>query len=74
MRSDSVVLERARISMLAQAYLVLTAMMKRSRTASRPPHLRREDLTPHMARDLGLTDGMEKSSLSPGIIEQAPRL
>ena len=74
MRSDGVVLGTVEVSLLARAIAAALAMMKRGRTASRTPHLRREDLTPHLARDLGLIDGMEKPSLSPGIIERAPRL
>jgi hypothetical protein len=74
MRSGSLVVEGARVSRLARFVSAAAAMIKDgSSIAARPPRLHHDELTPHMARDLGLTDVMEKPSLSPGIIEQAPR-
>lgn len=40
----------------------------------RLPRLYRDELSPHLARDLGLVDAFEKPVLSTGITEQAPRV
>mgnify|MGYP004538600043 CR=1 FL=1 len=73
MRSESVVLGGGTVSPLVRLVSAVAAIMKRNPVAGRSLSVHPDQLTPHMARDLGLTDTMEKPSLSLGIIEQAPR-
>jgi hypothetical protein len=50
------------------------AKLARRLFRQRPPRLYREELSPHLARDLGLVDAVEKPILSTGIIDTAPRV
>ncbi|MBS9719977.1 hypothetical protein JYU29_04655 [Tianweitania sp. BSSL-BM11] len=73
MESGHAIPERTRIYRLSRLFSALMAVMKRPQSHARPIRLYRDELTPHLARDLGLSDVMNKPSLSPGIVEQAPR-
>lgn len=55
---------------------ILNAISAGWEDSSRPrhPRLYRDELTPHLARDLGLMDAMEKPSLSQEVLERSPRL
>jgi hypothetical protein len=50
------------------------ALPARRLFAHRALRLYRDELSPHLARDLGLVDAIEKPVLSTGITEQAPRV